>query len=80
MFGELQDALTEKLVKNTPKDLSWELGTVDIYQSEEDKDHKNLTFRLWISSFDKTLKAEEVNRLLDDLAEAAHEKFGAERL
>lgn len=56
------------------------LKPIGIYQSEEDKTHKNVTFRLWLSAYGRTLTADEVNKLLDDLALKSHEKFGADRL
>ena len=53
---------------------------LDIYQREGDEGHKQLTFRLHIASYEKTLKAEEVNTMLDGAAAIASKKLGAERL
>jgi phenylalanyl-tRNA synthetase beta subunit len=53
---------------------------VSIYQDEKDKNSKNVTLRLSIASYEKTLKTEEVNNLLNKAAEAAKAKFGAERI
>ncbi len=80
IFGDVQDLLTKGLLEHNPENTHWELGTVDIYQSDDDKEHKNITFRLWISAYDRTLKAEEINNLLDKLATLANQTFGAERL
>jgi len=56
------------------------LETIDIYQPTDDSEHQNLTFRLTIAHYEKTLMSEEVNALLDAAALSAKEKLGAERL
>lgn len=57
-----------------------DLNPLDIYQSEKDKKHKQMAFRLTIASYQKTLKSEEVNSMLDNAAKVAAKKLGAERL
>ena len=79
-YGDLYGLLEEKLVEIQPSGAFSVLGQPSIYQSNDDKTHKNVTLRLWISHFDRTLKAEEVNKLLDDLAEQASDKFAAQRI
>lgn len=79
-YGDLYALLEEKLVEMQPVGAFSTIGQPSIYQSDDDKAHKNVTLRLWISHFDRTLKAEEVNKLLDELAEHAHEKFEASRV
>ena len=56
------------------------LSPLDIYQRDDDTEHKQVTFRLEIASYERTLTDAEVNKLLDTLAAAAHDKFGAERV
>jgi phenylalanyl-tRNA synthetase beta chain len=56
------------------------LEPIDIYQKEDDQAHKNVTFRLTISSYDRTLTDPEVNKLLDTVAAAAKDKLGADRI
>lgn len=56
------------------------LKPVDIFQREDDKEHKQIAFRLSLASYDRTLKAEEVNQILDRAAAAAHSELSAERL
>ena len=53
------------------------LSPVDIYKRSEDGAHKQITFRLSIASYERTLTDNEVNKLLDEVAEAAKEQFGA---
>lgn len=56
------------------------ISPVSIYQKDDDAAHKQVTFRIAISSYVKTLKAEEVNNLLNDLAARAKDKLGAQRI
>ncbi|MBI1856932.1 phenylalanine--tRNA ligase subunit beta [Candidatus Saccharibacteria bacterium] len=76
--GEVATLLESELV--TRKNLVYELVPLDIYQSEKDPGHKNLTFRLIIASYEKTMVAPEVNGLLDEMAGLAKDKLGAERI
>jgi phenylalanyl-tRNA synthetase beta chain len=76
-YGEIYNLLLEQL--EAIEDVKFAFEPLDIYQGE-DKAHKNLTFRLTIASYEKTMTAPEVNKLLDYLAAKAHEKFGAERI
>lgn len=52
----------------------------DIYQSDDDKKHKNITLRLWLSHPSRTLTTEEVNLLFEKIAKRAHEKLAATRI
>jgi phenylalanyl-tRNA synthetase beta chain len=74
-FGEVADFLAENI--KAPEELVYSFYPIDIYQKQE---IRHITFRLKIASYSKTMKAQEVNLLLDDLAAKAHDKFGAERL
>lgn len=56
------------------------LEPLDIFQKADDDKFKNITFRLTISSYDRTLTDAEVSKLLDKAAEAARAEFGAERI
>jgi phenylalanyl-tRNA synthetase beta chain len=79
-YRELFDFIWEELGKIQPENTFPTLGPVDIYQPEGDTQHKHITLRLNLASYERTLTAEEVNKLLDNVADAAKEKFGAERL
>ncbi len=52
---------------------------ISIFQKDKDVEHKQITFRVAISSYVKTLKTEEVNTLLDDLAAQVADKVQAQR-
>jgi phenylalanyl-tRNA synthetase beta subunit len=56
------------------------LHAKDIYQSTDDTEHKQCTFRLVIANYQRTLTDQEVNQLLESVASAAKDKFGAERV
>ncbi len=56
------------------------LSPVDIYQRDDDKDHKQITLRLSIASYERTLTDEEVARLLDGVAAKATAELNAERV
>jgi len=79
-YNDLFDLVNTTLAKTAPEQTRFHLSPIDIYQSDEDKAHKNVTLRLSIASYEKTLKAEEVNTLLDQVAMAAKDALGAERI
>lgn len=56
------------------------LQPLDIYQSEDDVEHKNISFRLQIASYKRTLTDPEITKLLDLVAAAAYEQLNAERI
>lgn len=56
------------------------LGPIDIYQRDGEADHKQITLRLSLASFERTLTDTEVNSLLDKVATAARESLRAERI
>jgi phenylalanyl-tRNA synthetase beta chain len=79
-YQDLYDFAFEQLAQtHLPKSMH-SLTPVDIYQREDDQAHKQITLRFSVASYEKTLRDEEVTRILDDLAVAAHEKFQAERI
>ncbi len=79
-YQDLFDFVWSELSSAQPKNTLPSLGPRDIFQRPEDQDHKQITFHLEIASYDRTLTDAEVNKMLDVVAEAAHEKFGAERI
>jgi len=79
-YQELFDFVWTELGKVQPDNTLPSLGPVDIYQKEADTDHKQVTLRLGIASYDRTLTDTEVNKLLDEVAAAAKAKFSAERI
>ncbi len=78
IYSELLDLLDQELSKEKPKDSLAVLTALDIYQKDDQA--KNVSLRLTIASYERTLTAEEVNSLLDKVAMSAKTKFGAERI
>jgi phenylalanyl-tRNA synthetase beta subunit len=78
-YQDLFDCIWEELQKIRPDNCQVWLGPKDVYQGKE-KDMKHITLRLVIASYVRTLTDQEVNALLDEIAAAAREKFGADRL
>lgn len=79
-YAEVHDFVASHLDGNRPDKTRHTLTPVDIYQREDDKDHKQITLRLSIASFERTLTDDEVNKLLDQVAEAAKTVLQAERI
>ena len=52
----------------------------DIFQKKGDDDYRHVTFRVSISSYERTLVAEEVNKLLDTVAAKAADSLQAVRV
>ncbi|HET7060169.1 MAG TPA: phenylalanine--tRNA ligase subunit beta [Candidatus Saccharimonadales bacterium] len=79
-YQDLFGFVLDEVQKSQPKNSFSELVPRDIFQRNSDKDHKQITFRLEVASYDRTLTDTEVNKLLDNVAAAAHKKLGAERI
>ncbi len=79
-YQELYQFVWDDLLKVQPEHTLPTLSLLDIYQREDDAEHKQVSFRLAIASYKKTMTDVEVSSLLDVVATAAHEKFGAERV
>jgi phenylalanyl-tRNA synthetase beta chain len=79
-YQELARFAEDHLATNRPDQTYHTLQPIDIYQPEAQSDHRQITFRLSIASYEKTLTDEEVNKLLDQVAEATKAKFDAQRV
>lgn len=79
-YAELFQFVWDHLHEHRPDATYHTLSPVDIFQRQDDPDHKQITLRLSLASYERTLTADEVNLLLDRVAAAAHEKFAAERI
>jgi phenylalanyl-tRNA synthetase beta chain len=94
-FPKTEQDITLKVTSDTPyqdleqliKDIlvaqenSWtSVNPVSIFQKNDDSSHKQVTFRIAISSYVKTLKTEEVSALLDDISTQAADKLQAQRI
>lgn len=79
-YAVVSDFIHQKLNEIEPENSQWSLSPVDIYQREDDTNHKQITVRLSIASFDKTLTDSEVTKMLDAVAQAAAQELHAERI
>ncbi len=79
-YGELHASIHTELESIAPAQTRLILSPIDIYQRPDDGEHKQITLRLRIASYERTLKAEEVNALLDAVAAKTNERYGAERI
>lgn len=79
-YGELYIALCDAAESSKPDHISYGLFPLDIFQKSNEQTGKQMTFRLWMAHYERTLTATEVNTFLDGLAAVAKEKFGADRI
>lgn len=77
-YGDLHKLVQEQVLANKPEHSLAVISPVDIYQREEDTAHKQITFRLSIASYDRTLTDAEISGLLETIAAAAKEAYDAE--
>lgn len=77
-FAQLSDTVWGAIIKYQPSNVYSQLTPVDIFQ--QDTLHRQITQRLTIASYERTLESGLVNDLLEKVAKAAKAKFGAERV
>jgi phenylalanyl-tRNA synthetase beta subunit len=73
LFSLLDTTLQVQLINSHSS-----LSPIDIFQRAEDPANKQITLRLRICSYEKTLTSSEVNAIISNLGEAAKQQFGAE--
>ncbi len=74
-YGQAYKFLQDNL--EMPAHTTFKLEPLDIYEKE---DNKHMTFRLSITSYERTLTDQEINKLLDDVSSKAAENIGAKRI
>lgn len=79
-YQKLHDVLRQTLEKISENQMITSLAPLDIYQRTDDQDHKQITFRLNIASYVRTMTDQEVSKIVDDLARVAHEQVQAEHV
>jgi phenylalanyl-tRNA synthetase beta chain len=79
-YQALYDTVSEALQTKLPQQTLPSLSPVDIYQKGDDPEHKQITLRLTIASYERTLTDTEVNSILDAVADKARIALSAERL
>ncbi len=79
-YRQVQEFAAQKIDALKPAQTTFALRPIDIYQREDDREHKQITLRLSIASYEKTMTDSEVAKLLDDVAAAARDVLHAERI
>lgn len=79
-YRTVYDFVARKVEELQPEQALVRLSPVDIYQRPDDQAHKQITLRLGIASYERTLTDEEVAKLLDQVAVAAKDTLHAERV
>lgn len=79
-FGELYSQLNLNLAKLKPTQAQAELRPLSVFQPKDNQTIKNFSFRLKIASSLKTLTAQEVNTLLDKIANKTEETYKLKRI
>lgn len=77
-FGELSQTL-DTVLSDVGSEYVVSVMPRDIFQAEN-SDKKRVTFRVWLSHPEKTLKTTEVNNLLDTVAAELKQKLSAVRI
>lgn len=79
-YRQVHELAAAELDRIKPLDSLVTLGALDIYQRPEDTDHRQITLRITVTSYDKTLRDQEVSAMLDAVAIEAERQLSAERL
>jgi phenylalanyl-tRNA synthetase beta chain len=80
-YAKLTDFIDEQLhIASQEHGYVCELQPLDIFQKEDDKEHKQITWRIVLAHPERTLTTEETNKLLDKIAAEAKAKLKAERI
>ncbi len=77
-YRRLYDFVLAEISAAQPENVLSSVSPVDIYQREDDADHKQITLRLGIASYDWTLTDVEVAKILDTVASTAHTELNAD--
>lgn len=79
-YQALYDAVTQSLLPAPDQNLLFTLKPTTVYQAADDLDHKTVTFRYSVASYDKTMTDAEVMAMLDKAAGAAAAELQAVRM
>ncbi len=80
-YRELTDFMQKNLSRLSSRHgYKYSLQPLDIFQKENDKQHKQTTWRIVLWHPERTLTTEETNKLLDEIAKLAKVGLKAERI
>jgi phenylalanyl-tRNA synthetase beta chain len=79
-YRQVYDAVWTGLMSAQPEETLPALSPLGVYQAKDDTSHKNVTFRLTVASYQKTMTDAEVSAMLDAAAYKARDELAAERM
>ncbi len=79
-YQEVYEHLLEAIEPFRPPRSLTQLSPIDIYQAGDDTTHRNLTFRLTVASYERTLTDDEINKLLTACAAKLKTEINADRV
>ena len=79
-YGELNNNLQQQLQMQVSADSAFDVWPISIYQAKATDKTKNLTFRIKIANFDRTLTDKEVSKVLDKVSNNLAKKLGVKRV
>ncbi|HUA13446.1 MAG TPA: phenylalanine--tRNA ligase subunit beta [Candidatus Sulfotelmatobacter sp.] len=79
-YNQLRSSLNSAVDKVKDKDTSVVLTPLSIFQKEGSSETKNISFRLSVTSFKRTLTDQQVNKLIEDAAGEVAKNLKAERV
>ncbi len=79
-YQQLLEVVSSELANIAPENTYSTISPIDIYQRQDTPEAKQITVRLSIASYDKTMRDSEVAELLAKVSEAASLQLSAERV
>jgi phenylalanyl-tRNA synthetase beta chain len=79
-YGEVLAHVETVLSKVAPGQTITDVFPIDIYQRSEDTAHKQITLRISVTSYERTLTDAEVAGMLDSIASSAKDALQADRV
>lgn len=80
LFQDLLDLAIAALQAAKPADTTFTISALDVYKRDEDNAHQQITFRVSLASFERTLTDQEMTKLLQQVVAAAAQTFKAEQV
>ncbi|MBQ3325882.1 phenylalanine--tRNA ligase subunit beta [Candidatus Saccharibacteria bacterium] len=75
-FAQTNKAINNAL--NKVEDITYKVYPVSIYQPEDNKMYRNLSFRIQFANLKKTLTSAEISAIMDSITKSVKEAVGAE--
>jgi phenylalanyl-tRNA synthetase beta chain len=79
-FVDLMKGVDKALSANAPDDTLIKVVPLGVYQANDDKAHKNVSFRINVTGTNRTLTDQEVTHIVEAVVVTVREQFGAEPL